>query len=104
MRAVFMPQRGGRDSDMDERPADSRLKLPRLLFYAGAATIGFLTVRPAAGLTLSDLIFFLALAVTGLTVLHDRLRRDYYVPQGITVGVAILALGGLLSSFGSDDG
>ena len=104
MRAIFMPQRGDRDSDVDESPVDSRLKLPRLLFYAGAASIGFLTVRPAAGLTLSDLIFFLALAVTGLTVLHDRLRRDYYVPQGITVGVAILALGGLLSSFGSDDG
>ena len=104
LRSFFVPTTERPPAPVAEVTEDARLRLPRLLFYAGAATIGFLTVRPAAGLTLSDWFFFLALGLAGLMVLLDRLRSDYYVPRAITIGVGIFAVGGLVSSFGALDG
>lgn len=101
-RAVFAPK-GQVPDEAHEGTEDPRLRLPRLVYYGGAATIGLLTVRPAASLTLSDWIFFLSLALTMLVILVDGLRREYEVPRTITIGVAIFAIGGLLSSFGAVD-
>ncbi len=103
-RALFVPASTFPRAAVAEASQDARLRVPRLLFYAGAATIGFLTVRPAADLTLSDWFFFLSLGVAGLVVLLDRFRTDYWVPKVITIGVGIFAVGGLVSSFGALDG
>ncbi len=104
VRAIFPRGAGAIGEPASEIDEDPRLRLPRLFFYAGAATIGFLTVRPAAGLTLSDGFFFLALGLAGLVILVDGLRGDYYVPRAITIGVGVFAVGGLVSSFGAMDG
>ena len=77
---------------------DRRLRPARLAYYAGAATIGFLTVRPALGFTASDWIFLLAVGIAGLVILVQGITLYYVIPRAITVGVLIFALGGLLSS------
>lgn len=96
-RAAFVP-RGHADA-LRTGAEDPRFRLPRFVYYCGAATIGLLTVRPAASLTLSDWIFFLALGLTVLVILVDGLQREYEIPRTITFGVAIFAVGGLISSF-----
>ena len=100
-RAAFAPN-GHMQDTAPAAVEDPRLNLPRLVYYCGAATIGLLTVRPAASLTLSDWLFFLALGLTVLVILFDGLRRDYEIPRTITIGVAIFAVGGLISSFDAD--
>lgn len=101
-RAAFAPRAYAADV-AGVATEDPRFRLPRLVYYGGAATIGLLTVRPAAGFTLSDWIFFLSLGLTMLVILVGGLRRDYDVPRAITIGVAIFAVGGLVSSFGAVD-
>ena len=101
-RAAFAPN-GHMEDTAPAAVEDPRWKLPRFVYYCGAATIGLLTVRPAASLTLSDWLFFLALGLTVLVILLGGLRRDYEIPRTITIGVAIFAVGGLISSFGAID-
>jgi O-antigen ligase len=80
---------------------DRAFRLPRFVFYLGAATIGLLTIRPALALTISDWIFFACLGLTCLALLTSGTDRDYLVPSTITVGVALFAFGGFISSFGA---
>ena len=75
------------------------LRVPRLCYYLGAATIGFLTIRPAIAFTASDWIFFVALGLTCLALLVYGLDHAFLVPRAITVGVAIFSVGGIVSSF-----
>jgi hypothetical protein len=82
------------DSALD----DPRFRLARLTYYAGAATIGFLEVRPALGFTASDLIFLLAFGLAVLVLLVHGLDTPYLMPRAVTVGVLVFALGGFLSS------
>jgi O-antigen ligase len=77
---------------------DRRLRPARLAYYVGAATIGFLTVRPALGFTASDWIFLAALGVAALVILTQGITLYYLIPRAVTVGVLLFALGGLLSS------
>jgi len=97
-RAVLRPEMEKTGTEQVETPEDPHLRLPRLIYYAGAGTIGFLTVRPAAGFTASDWIFFLSFGVTCLIIVTERFRRDYFVPRAITTGVLLFAVGGLASS------
>jgi O-antigen ligase len=78
---------------------DAALRAPRYVFYAGAASVGFLTVRPAAALTASDWLFFGAFGLTCLVILASGLERDYLVPSVIAVGVVVFAAGGIVSSY-----
>jgi O-antigen ligase len=78
---------------------EAHLKLARYAFYVGAASIGILTYRPALALSASDWFFFLAFGLTGLVLLTYGLERDYLIPSSITVGVALFAAGGIISSF-----
>lgn len=103
-RVVLRPTRvDDRDAGGDPSPGprDPRFRRARYLFYLGAGTIGLLTVRPAAALTLSDWIFFACLGVTTVVLLTARSDRDYLVPATVTVGVGLFAAGGLVSSFGA---
>ena len=77
---------------------DPRLRPARLAYYAGAATIGFLTVRPALGFTASDWIFLAALGVAALVIVQQGITPYYRIPRAVTIGALLFALGGLLSS------
>lgn len=77
---------------------DPRLRPARLIYYVGAATIGFLTVRPALDFTASDWIFLTALGVVALVILVQGIAPDYLIPRGVTVGILLFAVGGLLAS------
>jgi O-antigen ligase len=81
-------------ADAEER----RLRLPRRLYYLGAGTIGFLTLRGTLEFTISDWIFFLSFAVTCAILLTARQEVDYLVHRVVTIGVVLFALGGLVSS------
>ena len=81
-----------------EATPDRRLKLARGLYYLGAAAIGFLTVRPAAGFTVSDWVFLLSLVLVVVVTTMQDTRRDYLVPAAITIGVLLFAAGGLIST------
>src|SRR4029453_7584982 len=80
------------------RTEDALLRLPRRLYYVGAATIGFLTIRPALAFTASDWIFFASFGLTCLVLLTHGLDREYLIPRAITFGVILFAAGGLVSS------
>ena len=81
---------------------DERLRLARLAYYAGAATIGLLTIRPALGFTVSDWIFLASLVITALVIVVQRIPAPYLVPRTVTIGVLLFALGGILSSVGAE--
>src|SRR5918994_5356534 len=72
------------------------LRVPRLVFYAGAATMGLLTVRPALAFTASDWIFLACFGLTCLALFTSRADRDYLIPALITVGVGLFAVGGFV--------
>jgi O-antigen ligase len=80
---------------------DPHMRLPRVLYYVGAAAIGFLTIRPAIAFTASDWIFFLAFGVTCVVLLVYGVDRAFLVPPAITIGIALFAVGGIISSFES---
>jgi O-antigen ligase len=91
----------GRFTDEADTPASDRiLRIPRLLFYLGSLTLTEASWRPAAGLTVSEIFFLLALGATGIAFLAGR--PSARVPQGLIIGVAIFALGGAISSIGSE--
>jgi O-antigen ligase len=91
----------GRFTDEADTPASDRiLRIPRLLFYLGSLTLTEAVWRPAAGLTVSEIFFLLALGATGIAFLAGR--PGARVPQGLIIGVAIFALGGAISSIGSE--
>ena len=77
---------------------DARLRTARHVFYVGAALMGLLTFRPAMGFTVSDWVFLLAFGLTCLVLLTYGLERDYLIPSMITIGVAVFAAGGVISS------
>ena len=101
-RAILSPSPAAAAADVEEA-SGRELRVPRLFFYVGAATIGLLTVRPAFALTASDWIFFACLGLTCLALVTSRIDRDYLVPATITVGVGLFTLGGFISSFGAID-
>jgi O-antigen ligase len=78
------------------------LQLPRLLYYLGAATLGLLTLRPFAGLTLSDLFFLSSFALAIASQLLSR-RSTGLVEQRMVLGGLIYAAGALMSAFGGED-
>ena len=74
------------------------LPLPRLLFYGGALTVAQLTFRLPLNLTLSDGLFFaaIALAVLELLVFHRQLLIT--LPNLLLLGALLFAIGMLVSS------
>src|SRR5688572_21401292 len=96
LRVAVSPPTGSRAPlEADAAHEDPRLRLARVSYYIGAATIGFLTIRPAMDFTASDWIFLGSLGVAALVVGVQGLSPDYLVPRAVTVGVLVFALGGL---------
>ena len=84
----------------DESSSDRLLRIPRLLFYLGSLTLTEAAWRPAAGLTVSEMFFLIALAATVIAVLAGRPTTR--IPSGLVIGVSIFALGGAISSIGAE--
>lgn len=74
------------------------LAVGRGLYLLGAAAIGLDSVR-AAGFTASDWLFVAALGITALAVLRAGKVVPLDLPPLVLVGVALFAVGGLVSSF-----
>ncbi|HEY3728976.1 MAG TPA: O-antigen ligase family protein [Solirubrobacteraceae bacterium] len=90
-------QTGSTGSDPDAPPERAELRLARLVFYLGTLTLGQSALRFAAGLTVSEFLFFGALALCVLAGLRGEGFTG--VPSPIAVAVGIFVLGGALSSF-----
>ncbi len=92
-------------SPIGERDArawrDRAFKGPRVFFYLGVLTITQLTWRvPLGGFTVSDVFFFIAVALAALVSLSTRYKVMAAVPDtGLWAGIFIFAIGALLSSF-----
>ncbi len=102
VRAALSPRPGVQTTEGasgDEYEAhEGGLQIARRLYYLGAATIGFLTIRPALSFTASDWIFLLSLAATCAVLLTARHEIDYRVHRAVTIGVALFTVGGIVSS------
>lgn len=75
--------------------------IARLLFYLGMASLGQLTLRPAFATTASDFLFLGALAATLATPRKGLPASHGWSPQ-LYLGIALLALGAVLSMFGAE--
>jgi O-antigen ligase len=82
--------------------ATDSMRLARFLYYLGVVTVALLIVRPAFGTTLSDLLFFVALAAA---VAESLMRRevDRIGVPGLSAGALLFLLGGIISCFRSGD-
>jgi hypothetical protein len=94
----------GVQAEVGERPAtgptgtcsDRVMRVPRLLFYAGALLVAQSSLRTATGLTVSEIFFILSFGLTCIAVLAGR--PTGVVPSALVVGVGLFAFGGLISS------
>ncbi len=100
VRSVYAPDADAHQLSLERAGSDVsyRLRVPRRLYYLGAATMGFLTVRPFLAFTLSDWVFLAAFAFTCMVLFTARDEIEYPVPQLVTLGVLVFAVGGLVSS------
>lgn len=83
-------------------PAQDGLAAARLLYLLGVLLVGFIVIRPAAGLTLSDLLFLGALGLTVLTLVALRRPAPVFLGPVMLLGVVLFAVGGLVSSFDAE--
>ena len=88
----------------DEPPGaeDRDLALARAFYYAGCVMVGFLVLRPAAGVTVSDLLFFGALGLAALAMVAGRRQVPVFMGSALFIGVVLFGVGGFLSSFSAD--
>jgi len=77
-------------------------RLPRVLYYLGVLFIGQLTFRHRASVTLSDVFFFLSFVTMLGRIALERRRIEVSLPPLLLVGVFLFAIGGLISSFGTE--
>ena len=74
------------------------LGVSRMFFFGGLLTMGLLTVRPAAGFTVSDWLFLgSALFALGYLLESDTAVQGL-LPFGIRVGTLVFSLGALLTA------
>jgi len=70
----------------------------RAAYYAGAATLGLITIRPALAFTLSDWLFLVAIGLTVLATIRRGTAVGVDLPPLLLGGAALFAVGGLISS------
>jgi O-antigen ligase len=73
-------------------------RVARALYYLGVLFLGLVAVRPILGFTISDWLFLAALIVTVPLVLIRRSLSETGLPWPVVAGVALIVVGGLLSS------
>ena len=85
-------------SDVDPGSA-VRFRMPRALYYLGLLFIGQLAIRPASGLTVSDLFFFAAFVATCLELVSSRQSTIPGIrPRPLLLGTLLFAVGAVISS------
>jgi O-antigen ligase len=75
-----------------------RFRFARYFYYLGLLFIGQLVLRPAAGLTLSDLFFLVAFGATCLELISSRSALPRIRPRALVLGVMLFSIGALISS------
>jgi O-antigen/teichoic acid export membrane protein/O-antigen ligase len=83
------------------RDHDDDFRLARLLYYAGFAIVGQLTLRPATVGTFSDLLFLGSFASAASLLAIYRRRVAILLPPLVLYGLLIFSLGALASTFSS---
>ncbi len=98
--AAVEPAAGGRD-----RPDSDgwTMTVARALFLAGMVLLGVQTLRPVAGLQLSDILFLAVVPVLVLAWVQHRITAGMDAPAVLLGGVALFVIGGLASSLGAFD-
>lgn len=81
-----------------DRPtsADGELRAVRGLFYIGTLLVGQLSFRYVHGLTLSETAFMASFGLCLMAIVAGR--RAFPIPAMLAGGVAVFALGGVISS------
>jgi hypothetical protein len=72
------------------------------LYYGGILLIGQLTFRPIFPLTISDWLFFFAFCAAASQLILRHTSAEVKLPSTLLAGILLFAIGGVLSSFGSD--
>jgi O-antigen ligase len=104
-RSAFAGVSLGSSAGLEEATSEDRslnLRFARLLYYGGILLIGQLTFRPIFPLTLSDWLFFFALCATASALALRQPSVEVRLPSSLLTGIALFAIGGLLSSFDSE--
>jgi O-antigen/teichoic acid export membrane protein/O-antigen ligase len=83
------------------RDDDDDFRLARVLYYAGFAILGQLTLRPATVGTFSDLLFLGSFASAASLLAIYRRRVVIPLPPLVLYGLLIFSLGALASTFSS---
>lgn len=98
-----------RPADEDGASADvaahssREFRTARALYYLGLLFVGQATLRPASGLTLSDLFFVAAFLATCLALISSRrTKMPALRPRSLVTGGALFAVGVLMSSASLD--
>ncbi len=84
-----------------EYAADGGFDVPRRLYYGGVLLLGLLSLRAGGQVTFSDLLFLLSFLLASAEFVILRRRVPMKVPFLLLIGIALFALGGLLSTFES---
>jgi O-antigen/teichoic acid export membrane protein/O-antigen ligase len=83
------------------REDDNEFRLARILYYAGFAILGQLTLRPATVGTFSDLLFLGSFASAASLLAIYRRRVAIPLPPLLLYGLLIFSLGAFASTFSS---
>jgi O-antigen ligase len=83
------------------RDDDDDFRLARLLYYAGFALLGLLTLRPASVGTFSDVLFLGSFASAASLLAIYRRRVAILIPPLLLYGLLIFSLGAFASTFSS---
>jgi O-antigen/teichoic acid export membrane protein len=90
-----------RRSGTPPRDADDDFRLARLLYYAGFAIVGQLTLRPSTVGTFSDVLFLGSFASAASLLAVYRRRVAIPLPPLLLYGLLIFSLGAFASTFSS---
>ena len=93
--------RVGQSRNVTSPRPDAEFRAARVVYYAGLVFMGLLTIRAAGQVTLSDLLFLFSFALAGAELVIIRRRVSIRLPMLLLLGMAVFAVGGLLSSFRS---
>ncbi len=75
----------------------------RFCYFLGLLTVGQLTIRPAFGVTLSDLLFLASLLFALPALMLGRRYASVRLPRTMIFAVSVFTLAGLASSLGAHD-
>lgn len=81
----------------------NQYRIIRFLFYIATFFIPMLIVRPVAGTTLSDLIYFLCMAMTLFVMFNKRKIQYIKFPPLLMFGLILFMLGAIVSSLASGE-